>query len=222
MTELLSIHIPKTAGSSFFHVLKSVYGKQAVSRMNTMGHSQDEISNLLGGSENNEFTKVIHGHVRVSELKDVIRCDQPKIITWMRDPVERLISNYYFAMQRIREGKALRRKEYTINYSLIEYAAIEENRNRAAYLLENTPLDQLFFIGLYEQYEDDIRLLGKMLGWPENIDIPHLKRSNISMVENDCKTQFQDITDEMRNEIARLNSIDVDLYQEVKTIRDSI
>lgn len=222
MTELVSIHIPKTAGSSFFHLLKSVYGKQAVCRINTMGHSQDEISKLLLGSDNNEFAKLIHGHIRISELEDVIRRDRPKIITWMRDPVDRVISNYYFAMRRIREGKAPSRKEHTINYSLIEYAAIEENRNRAAYLLENTQLDQLFFIGLQEQYEDDIRLLGNMLGWPENIEIPHLKRAGDFMAENDCKTQLKDITNEMRNEIARLNSIDVDLYQKVKTIRDTI
>lgn len=222
MTELVSIHIPKTAGSSLFRLLKLVYGREAVTRINTMGRSQSEISKLKPGPGNSGFGMVIHGHIRISELEDVIRRDHPKIITWMRDPVDRVISNYYFAMNRIREGKAPSRKAYTINYSLTEYAAIQENRNRAAYLLENTPLDQLFFIGLYEQYEDDIRLLGNMLGWPENMDIPHLKQTNISMVENNCKTQFQDITDEMRNELARLNSIDVDLYRKVKTIRNSI
>ncbi len=219
MLELISIHVPKTAGSSFFRILKQVYGKESVLRLNTMNLTEDQIEKISLDPKNQDLLKVIHGHLKISQLDQIIQDYQPRIITWLRNPVERVISNYFFSMQRVREGKALARKSSTIDFSLIDYASIEENRNRASQLLDNRKLNELFFVGIYEQYEKDIEILGELLDWPLNIQIPHRKVGSDFISNNDCKTQFKDITEEMREEIAELNELDVILYNEAKSIR---
>jgi len=219
MVELISIHVPKTAGSSFFRILKQVYGKESVLRLNTMNLTEDQLDKISLDPKNQDLQRVIHGHLKISLLDQIIQDDQPRIITWLRDPVERVISNYFFSMQRVREGKALERKSSTIDFSLLDYASLEENRNRASQLLDNRKLYELFFVGIYEQYEKDIDILGKLLDWPLNIQIPHHKVGSDFIGNNDCKTQYKDITKEMREEIAELNELDVILYNEARSIR---
>ena len=219
MLELVSIHIPKTAGSSFFRMLKQSYGKNGVLRLNTMNLPEDRQEEVLVELKSITLPKVIHGHVKLSQLDYIIREYQPKIITWMREPVDRVISNYYFAMQRVRDGKALTRKAHTRDFSLLEYARIEENRNRASMLLEGSKLEDLFFIGFYEELEQDTRKLCQLLGWADFFQMPHQKSGSDFLENNDCKTQFQEITEEMRQEIAELNELDVILYKQALDTR---
>lgn len=212
MVELVSIHIPKTAGSSFFQVLKKVYGKEAVFKINTMGDGlKDEIP--VGIS-------VIHGHIRIEELTRILEKYRPKLITWFREPVDRVISNYYFSMQRIREGKARPEKIHTRNYTLLQYAGMEENRNRANWFIGGQSLEEFFFIGMYESIEEDMSSLMQMMNWPEEISIPHRKSSSDFIDNNDCATKFDEIDDKMRAQIAELNSLDVVLYQRAVKLRE--
>jgi len=217
MIELISIHIPKTAGSSFFQLLKKVYGKESVIKLNALEPGSDM---SFDHTRDTGTAKVIHGHIRISQLEDVIRKNDPRIITWLRNPVDRVISNYYFSMQRIREGKAVERKSNTIDYSLLEYAALDENRNKASWFLEGMRLEELFFVGLYEEFISDIARLANMSGWTAAYKVPHRKSSSTFIENNDCTTQFRDINTEMKKEIAALNSIDVALYEEALRLRN--
>jgi hypothetical protein len=219
MVELVSIHIPKTAGSSFFRILKQVYGKASVTRLNTLNLTEDQIKEISLDPYNPNLTRVIHGHLKITQMEAIIKEFKPKVVTWLRDPVDRVISNYYFSMQRVREGKAMDRKSGTRGFSLLEYARVPENRNRASQLLDGGRLSDLFFIGIYEQYDKDLALLGDMLEWPAGMQIPHQKSGSAFLKDNDCATQFTDITTEMREEIAILNSLDVTLYNKAKSIR---
>ena len=217
MIELISIHIPKTAGSSFFQLLKKVYGKESVMKINALEPAPDMNVHY---ARDTGTAKVIHGHIRISQLEDIIRESDPRIITWLRNPVDRVISNYYFSMQRIREGKAVERKSKTIDYSLLEYAALDENRDKASWFLEGIRLEELFFVGLYEEFMSDITKLANMSGWSAAYKVPHRKSSSSFIENNDCATQFRDINTEMKKEIAALNSIDVALYEEAIRLRN--
>lgn len=219
MVEIVSIHIPKTAGSSFFRLLKKVYGRDSVLRLNTLYMTDEQVVERNIHPDNPDLRNVIHGHIKISQLSAIIEGNKPKIICWLRDPVERVISNYYFSMERVMEGKAREHKNETRDYSLLEYASLDENRNRACMLLDNIDPEDIFFIGFHEQYEDDISILGEKLDWPMFIDIPHQKDGSDFKETNTCKTQYEDITDEMRAEIADLNDLDVTLYEKAKAIR---
>ncbi|MCD4723442.1 MAG: sulfotransferase family protein [Bacteroidales bacterium] len=222
MIDIISVHIPKTGGSSLFRILKQVYSRDYVYRLNTINLIGQARENVIPAEEIPGHTMVIHGHLKISQLKDIINRDEPKIITWLREPVERVISNYYHSMLRIRLGKADERKLGTADYSLIEYAEIEENRNKASFQLEGYKLNELFFVGLYEYLDEDFELLKDKMLWPDYLMMPHAKSGSRFKTKNDCKTQIEDITDDVRQHIAALNVRDSELYNEAKAFRKKL
>ncbi|MEA3476692.1 MAG: sulfotransferase family 2 domain-containing protein [Bacteroidota bacterium] len=196
MLELISIHIPKTGGRSFHEILRNVYGQGL-----------------------DKKTKAIHGHLTIAKVKGIIEEEHPKVITWVRDPVDRVISNYYFFMKRIREGKTTEKQRKKIDYSLPEYAGQVKRRNRMTEILHGIPLEDFYFIGLMERFEEDIIELASKIGWPKIDSIPHINDSTSFKLNNDCKTQYNDIDENMRQEIAKLNELDIKLFDDIKNLR---
>jgi hypothetical protein len=94
--ELVSIHIPKSAGTSFFKSLKLAYGKDGVTRVDIpIPHdAAAETLNRKPPAELPASTRVGHGHFRLRDLPAGYgsRPDTP-VITWLRDPVDRVLSN---------------------------------------------------------------------------------------------------------------------------------
>ena len=104
--ELVSIHIPKTAGTSFRNILKNVYGEKEVIRFdisNRRGITIEE--KVLKSKKLSRRIKVIHGHFTYRNLtKMVALSDNVPIVTWLRNPIKRVISNYYYLEEKIIEG----------------------------------------------------------------------------------------------------------------------
>jgi hypothetical protein len=170
--ELISLHIPKTAGTSFRNTLKSVYGDKEVLRVD-IGLVNQELR--LNEAEYQDRsvpagTRVIHGHFNVTELYQ--RLDLPAnlpVITWLRDPVERVVSNYFYLASRLKEELQEERKGINIlskmQRTLSEYARFEPHQNRLTRFLEGTPLETLFFAGFTESYFEDLDRLAQKLNW---------------------------------------------------------
>jgi len=96
---------------------------------------------------------------------------------------------------------------------------MEENRNRANWFLDGIRLEDLYFVGLYEQLDGDIEKLAKLLTWPQTNELPHRKSSSGFIGDNDCTTQYNAIDTRMRKEIADLNSLDIAMYAEAHKLR---
>src|SRR5690606_33266366 len=95
--ELLSLHIPKTAGTSFRNILKSVYGEDAVVRLDINKNLLTRLNEELYESPAIPNARVLHGHYFYKNIhKRVEIPEEVKIITWLRDPVKRVISNFYY------------------------------------------------------------------------------------------------------------------------------
>jgi len=215
--ELVSIHIPKTAGTSFRNILKEYYGEENAVRF--------DISNTSKriGIENEEFTKgrlpknikAIHGHFYYSSLIELVDLSEDvKIITWMRDPVERVISNYYYLSKRLREeldeeGKGLNILA-KMQKSLLEYASAEISRNRMYKFLKGADLEKFFYIGIHKHYNEDVIELTELLG----IDKPEIFEHNIT-------GDKEEVSQELIKEISDLNSFDVELYNKALELRKS-
>lgn len=211
--ELISLHIPKTAGTSFRQVLQTVYGD----RLSKLDIRNDQLlldDKLYFGSALPERTSVIHGHFFYPNLKQYISLspDVP-IITWLRDPVERVISNYYYLSKRMAEELQEEEKGLNIRMkmqrSLLEFAQTEFARNRISRFLDGIELEALFFVGLVEHYEEDLTLLGRKLSWPR-IKMPEVNQTGMAKIEVDATT---------REQIAALNADDVALYEKALSIR---
>lgn len=214
MIELISIHIPKTAGTSFHHVLQQVYGPDV-----TPALRRRDIQSMIADSGSIEsalstHVRVIHGHFYYHEVKSIHESHHSNLICWLRHPANRVISNYNFFIDRL-QHPALNPKTAALNAhrreeTLIEYARLEENRNRMAKFLTGTTLESFFFIGFQECFEQDLRLLAGKLCWPDY----HLPALNL-------KNLVSPVTDQLYQEICELNSEDMTLYKKAHSLRES-
>ncbi len=102
MIELISLHIPKTGGRSVRRVLKNIYGDSLDLRheKNEFFPDNKQTPPLDPGVP--QHIRAIHAHLSIRQFMPIIEAHRPRVITWVREPVERLISNYYFFMKRIR------------------------------------------------------------------------------------------------------------------------
>lgn len=215
--ELISIHIPKTAGRSFYEVLKFVYADKLDTRTKRKDYFpssqiRNNFINLQKG------TTVIHGHLKFEEISDKIGTDT-KLITWMREPIERVISSYYYYMYRISVGKINPNEIHFRSLSLMEYARLKSASNTMSRFLKGSELESFYFVGDFHNFQKGIESLGKLLNWPKNLpDIFENKTADLD-IYNTCKTKPHEITTTMKNEIGELNQEDIYLYNKFMKLK---
>jgi hypothetical protein len=211
--KLVSLHIPKTAGTSFRNILREVYGEKHVVRF--------DISRFVT-VENEEFTgsklkadiQVIHGHFPYYKLIELVEIPEGvPVITWLRDPAERVISNYFYLEKILREELDEEKKDLNIlakmQKTLIEYANTEANRNRMSKFLKGIEPEELFFIGLMDHYAEDLQDLARLLGWK---DYPVLKQN--------VTGEKPQVDKETLRMIKELNSNDYEIYNKALRLRE--
>ncbi len=213
--EYVSMHIPKTAGTSFRNMLKDHFGENNAVRLDI----RFEIKRI--DVENIEFTqkklpsniRVIHGHFNYTDLSDLFELsDDVKLITWLRDPVERVVSKYFYLQKRLREeldeeGKGLNILA-KMQKSLIEYARAEISRNRMCKFLGSTDLSKFYFVGFYENYNEDMTKIANLLGI-----------SNFEIYKHNITGKKEKVDEAILQEIAELNSKDIALYEQALELR---
>lgn len=214
--ELISLHIPKTAGTSFRNTLCEVYGTEEVVRLDIeleSGETKVREQIYTSGQLPSE-TKVIHGHFSWPLLDNRFSID-PNIprITWLRDPVERVISNYYYLSKRLAEELEEEKKGINIlkkmQRSLEEYARFEPNRNRMSKFLAGKNLEDFFFIGIVENYEVDLKVLAKRLAWPKQPVFHYNATGNRKPI----------VPEDIQELIGSLNHEDITIYNKALELR---
>ncbi|MBP6184541.1 MAG: sulfotransferase family 2 domain-containing protein [Saprospiraceae bacterium] len=215
--ELISIHIPKTAGTSFRNTLAGVYGDQAVVRLD-IGLVRQEVrirEKIYSESTLPPGTRVIHGHYSYPLLTQHFHVDPAlPVITWLRDPVRRVVSNYHYLAKRLAEE--LKEEQRGLNIlrkmqrSLLEYAHDETNQNRMSRFLEGLSLETMHFVGIVEQYDEDLKTLANRMAWADYPVFHH----------NQTGKDTSSITDTERDIIRSLNQEDVALYEHALVLRE--
>ena len=179
--ELVSHHLPKTAGTSLFHSLETAYGPESV-----RGIYDPADSAALTNGEPIDIApgiRVVHGHFRPHthhgrQFPNAFR------IIWVRDPIERCWSLLRQWM-RYRHGAAYERFAARHLHDDADLATLFDRLVRdpdfagvvniyATYLAACDP-DELDFVGRTEQLSTEMGRLGALLGRPlgefrENVD----------------------------------------------------
>jgi hypothetical protein len=214
MISLLSIHIPKTAGTSFYNVLQAVYGSALSPSLR-----RKDISTLLmeagkqGIPHALDAFSIWHGHFRYLEVKGWHVQTAAPVITWLRHPIDRIHSNYLFFQSRL-QNPEINPEVYALNKhrlgeSLLDYAALPENQNRISWFLEGITPEEFLFIGIMEQFDIDLQRLGHLLKWPR---VPPADRLNISEIAK------QSLSSQTVALLEKWNEKDLEWYHNAKTL----
>lgn len=164
---LISAHLPKTAGVSFFAALKWGFpsGLQrdyedvpinTPLRERIASAFRKGVSNIDG-----DFSGIrcIHGHfLPVKYLPLATMRGNVDFITWMRNPVDRVVSHYRYWRRNFDPAKSqpLHRRVVEEDWSLEAFCLSPEMRNLYGQFLYAFPLESFRFIGITEHYEEDL------------------------------------------------------------------
>jgi len=205
--EIMSYHIPKTAGTTFFIALTQVYGREKIA-----GVLQESLA-LSEGADSQKI-KVIHGHI---PARKYLRHTNIKEIIWLRDPILRLISLYFFWKTIPRtEDDSWHNYLQKNNLDIVEFAKIPQLRNEMSQYVGGRNITDFDFVGIQAFFKDDLTDIGEMLNWPE-IQITHENTNKYEGYNSLVKSILKD--SEIVNELRHLNREDWELYQTALDMR---
>jgi hypothetical protein len=186
------IHIPKCGGTTMSHILKEQCKLLHIDREYRVDGYEDY--------------DVIFGHHSYKVY------DHLPMVTWIRNPIERVISQYF---QFIRKDKIITYPDFrTITLEnerqktdILEY--IERIPNIMLAYLGSDP--KIFeYIGHLEEYDKHLRIFGKKFGFK----IPdEYKKGRVS--KNKIKFYNDIVNDKVIEKIKEVNKLDIELYKEI-------
>jgi hypothetical protein len=206
---LISIHIPKSGGSSFRKVLKTWFkGKYLGHYHNEKKNKPPKKHNLYRGFLSKRLRPglCIHGHFN-NNRGNGIRDYYPEIdqlITIIRDPFDLHLSNYFYVRRLQSEGmgawRSGQRNQIIKNgWNLVEYLI---NVNKS-YICNFLPFDitlenyqevletQFIYIGILEQLQKSVDILAQKLGF-SGIVVPQVNVSEwTETIPNGAREEFE-------------------------------
>ena len=207
--EIISVHIPKTAGTSLRNMILQHYGSDRVCT-----HYPDS-PEVDGTKELTDSTKVIHGHFFIREYLErypEIASDRVKKIAWLRHPVTRVMSHYFYN----KKYPFSIRQDMT-KLSLLDYAKLPWKQNEMSKHLEGVALEDYYFIGIQEFFAEDLRELQTLMGWH---DLQTNIRDNSSMSEQYYQLIKETLSQpKILEQIISLNAEDMELYEQALRLR---
>lgn len=211
--EIISVHVPKTAGATFGHIiLPQIY------RLETIFYDYESLPVEVLQDKITSKTKVIHGHFPAIKYQNAY--PNAKIIVWLRNPINRLISWYYFWLtfptNKPTSGKF---HKYVVNNQIgfEEFINCQETQNRISrYYCQGINLENFQFIGIQEFFREDFCELQQLLNWPE-VKVTPSNRNTYPDYEDLVKSILSDRR--LIGKIVSLNSADMELYQNALNLR---
>lgn len=210
--ELIGIHIKKTGGMSFKRLLKRQYARKYY-RINAGPNIKNRDEILKQKLEAiPEDTRVIHGHITYRDIVPLIE-EKPgvPVITWLREPVERMISLYYYAKLKFEQG--LRPEyPYMVDISLVDFLKLRYRNESYSYVLDGCNLEDLAFVGVLEHLDADLEHLGRLMGW-KMLSMPRIN------VNTEYKAKYPKPSEQEYGEIRKMIAADLELYAHALELR---
>jgi hypothetical protein len=223
---LLFLHIPKTAGSTMYKVLERQYSRAKTLRLES---SQIDRFKTLPAAQRGRY-RVIEGHLYFGFHRYIPGAST--YITFLRRPVERVLSFYYYARstpdhylysqlvsERLDLKTALAREltpelcnGQTRQLAGDEWEDPERVVTRAALERAQANLTNFRVVGLLEEFDASLLLLRRAFGW----QLPFYVKENVTKKKTD--ETFRDA--ETRGLIEEANRLDLELYEYARKLFD--
>lgn len=164
---LISVHLPKTAGTSFIKSLQGHFGVLLLRDygdlpINTPPYERNKSALLtsiqIAETDSLYRTECIHGHFLPLKYLLLSIKQDVRFITWLRDPVERVLSHYYFWKRYYDPATAprLHRRMVEEDWSVERFCLAPELQNLYGQFFWGFPLEYFEFIGITEFYDEDL------------------------------------------------------------------
>jgi hypothetical protein len=217
-TPILSIHIPKTAGTSLFAFLKLVYLPEQIAS-DSVGLAPAVFVQQLSPA-----TRIIHGHFHADKYDSWF--PDSTCITWLRNPVSRLISHYYFWKEILLERQNPTAPDYPIckavregNATFRDFIEDPTMQNTIKDYLGSRPLTKFAFVGIQEYFTEDLPVLCTLLNWPV-MPAPRLNENPSRGYHKGVQEIYGDR--ELIRRAEYLNRDDLDLYHSALKLRKQL
>jgi hypothetical protein len=216
----VSLHLPKTAGNSFKVVLEEHFGDAMINdyadyplnAAPTERHRQAVEACLATAAAQGDYGNIrcIHGHFL--PLKYLLLADSRSTVyvTWMRDPIARLVSHYHYWYDAYEpdspDTRPLHRRVVEEKWSLEKFCLSPDMRNLYNQFLWGFPLERFDFIGITENYEADLRSFSlDYLGSELQARVVNMRKSP--------RSEGAELSGRLRKRIEQWHAADVDLYR---------
>jgi len=167
---ILSIHIPKTAGTSFGKMLRDHYGQRVLfdygdwtgyDSPEAIRHREARYAEVASrADELARCYEVIHGHFKPSKYLRFFPAAQ--VVVFFRNPFQQSISNYEYLRRNPQIPHPAVRVFHESGMSFEEYLAWPDVRNPQSNFLGDFPVESLSLAGITEQFDRSVLLFNKL------------------------------------------------------------
>ena len=167
---LISIHIPKTGGTSFGLMLERHYGPRLLKDYGDrpLRHGAPvRLAVALGalplGAWRLRGFEAVHGHFLALKYL-AVRGD---VVTWLRDPAQRLASRYQHYLRDVAKGRALAPVAgLRPGMTFAEFIELPRFQDTAAKYFRGFPLSRVRCFGFSEDMEEGLARMRRVLDLP--------------------------------------------------------
>jgi len=192
--------MPKAGGTSFKSYLKNTFSEKLyLDYTDFPDHLTDlEIIKLIEKYSSFYYPfkktyfdwkgkKIFHGHFLAKKYECYLENKNTVFMTWLRDPLERLASQYYY-WKRTYNNRSLpfHREVIENNWSFEKFCFSEQMRNLYSKFLVNFPIQNFDFIGIVEYIEEDFKFLSENI-----LEQPNSRLENLNSNPEISKSYFE-------------------------------
>ncbi len=221
---LLFLHIPKAGGTTLNTILDKQFpgGQQYALRDGAVERAANELNSLSFWKWNR--LRLVRGHLSYG-LHERLNASCT-YFTFLREPVDRVISHYYFARntpvhylykELNRSGASLEeyvKGQWTIetdNWQCRQVSGMSDPKkypfgsgNRQMLDLAKKHLEEFCFVGILERFDEGLKLMADKLGWK----IGEYHKENVSAT----RVKKEQVPEHVKASVMECNSLDAELY----------